>query len=44
MFSSLDETLARKLVQSEGVLAELALDVFLSLHHRALIAAGLLKK
>jgi len=38
------ETLARKLVQPEGVLAELALDVFLPLHHRALIAAGLLKE
>ena len=38
------ETLARKLVQPEGLLAELALDVFLPLHHRALIAAGLLKK
>ena len=38
------ETLARKLVQPEGVLGELALDVFLPLHHRALITAGLLKE
>ena len=38
------ETLARRLVQPEGVLAELALDVFLPLHHRALIVAGLLKE
>ena len=35
------ERLARKLVQPEGVLAELALDIFLPLHHRALVAAGL---
>ena len=35
------ERLARKPVQPEGVLAELALDVFLPLHHRALVAAGL---
>ena len=38
------ETLARKLVQPEGLLEELALDVFLPLHHRALITAGLLKE
>ena len=43
-WASEHETLARKLVQPEGVLEELALDVFLPLHHRALIAAGLLKE
>ena len=37
------ETLARKLVQPERVLSEFETDVFLPLHHRALIAAGLLK-
>ncbi len=38
------EILARKLVQPERILSEFESDVFLPLHHRALIAAGLLKE
>ena len=38
------ETLARKLVQPERILSEFESDVFLPLHHRALIAAGLLNE
>ena len=37
------ETLARKFVPPHQILSALAPDVFLPLHHRALIVAGLLK-
>ena len=37
------ETLARKLVSPDQLLSELEPNVFLPLHHRALIVAGLLK-
>ena len=38
------ETLAHKFVLPNRILSELAPDVFLPLHHRALIVAGLLKE